>query len=149
MTITNFTPVEGLAGGLLIGLAVVLWLWLYGRVTGLSGVLGEMVLDRRQGDRVWRGLYLAGLILGVLLYEELASAGVTPSHFTVDLQTGWPLLLVAGFLVGIGTRLGNGCTSGHGVCGLARLSKRSFVSVLTFMGTGFLTVYVTHHLLGG
>lgn len=149
MTVTNFTPVEGLIGGLLIGFAVVLWLWLYGRVTGLSGVLGELVLDRRPGDRSWRLLYLVGLILGVLLYEQLAVAGVTAHHFTVDLQTRWPWLLAAGFLVGVGTRLGNGCTSGHGVCGLARLSGRSFVSVVTFMFTGAITVYVVRHLLGG
>lgn len=149
MSITSFTPWEGLVGGLLIGIATVAWLWLYGRVTGISGILGGLVLKEPAGDRSWRAWYLAGLIGGVFGYEWLTRHGLPGTHFSVDLQASWPVLLVAGFLVGVGTRLGRGCTSGHGVCGIARLSKRSFVATGTFMLAAFATVFVVRHVVGG
>lgn len=141
----HFTPWAGLAGGILIGIAVVLWFVVYGRVTGISGILGGAVWDRKTGDWGWRVVYLLGLIVGMLLYHWLTQHGLPQPHFTVDLQVGWGLMLLAGLLVGFGTRLGNGCTSGHGVCGLSRLSARSLVATLVFMAFGVLTVLVVHH----
>ncbi|WP_019529374.1 YeeE/YedE family protein [Dasania marina] len=148
MTITTFTPWTGLLGGILIGLAAVAWLWLYGRVTGISGILGGLTLDRQPGERSWRGWYLLGLIVGAVIYQWLASAGLPGEHYQVDLQVGWPLTIVAGLLVGFGTRMGNGCTSGHGVCGLANTSVRSLAATATFMATGFLTVFIVRHVVG-
>lgn len=149
MGITTFTPVDGIVGGLLIGIATVAWLWLYGRVTGISGIVGGLLLKPGPGDRSWRAWYLAGLIGGALLYFWLAGRGLPGAHFSVDLQTTWPVLLVAGFLVGFGTRIGHGCTSGHGVCGISRLSRRSMVATATFMAFGFGTVLVVRHVIGG
>lgn len=142
---TAFTPGSALAGGALIGLAASL-LWLVnGRVAGISGILGGLL--RRPGDRGWRLAFVAGLlaapvVLGWLApgFGEFAAAGGGAEM---------RLLFVAGLLVGIGTRLANGCTSGHGVCGLARLSARSLAAVAVFMGTAFAVVFVSRHLLGG
>jgi uncharacterized membrane protein YedE/YeeE len=133
---------------MLIGLAVVAWLWLYGRVTGISGIVGGLTLDRQPGERSWRGWYLVGLIVGALIYHGLTIAGLPGEHFQVELQVSWPLMIVAGLLVGFGTRLGHGCTSGHGVCGLARTSGRSLAATATFMATGFMTVFIVRHMLG-
>lgn len=148
MTLTPFTPLEGLAGGVMIGLATVAWLWLYGRVTGISGILGEAVLGHKRGERGWRLMYLAGLIAGALLYLLGLQGRLPGTYFGVDLQASWPVMILAGLLVGFGTRMGHGCTSGHGVCGLARLSGRSMVATAIFMGFGLLTVFVTRHILG-
>lgn len=149
ITLTAFTPIEGLVGGALIGLATVAWLWLYGRVTGISGFLHGAVLDVAPGDRAWRWFYLGGLVLGALLYTQvLVPHGLPGAHFGVQLQAGWPLMIVAGLLVGVGTRLANGCTSGHGVCGIARLSPRSLVATATFVAAGFAATFLTRHLLG-
>ncbi len=148
MEIVNFTPVEGLVGGLLIGLAVVAWLWLSGRVTGCSGILHGAVFEKTSGERGWRWLYMAGLIIGVVLYQALHSVGLPGAHFTVDLQVSGGVMLLAGLLVGFGTRLGNGCTSGHGVCGISRWSMRSIVATCVFMLFGFVSVWVFQHLLG-
>lgn len=145
---TTFTPVEGLIGGLLIGASSALWLWLYGRVTGISGFVGGLVLDRMPGERAWRAAFLLGLIGGAWLYTLLWHHGLPGAHFTVELPLGWAGMIVAGLLVGYGTRMGNGCTSGHGVCGMARLSKRSFAATATFMAFGFLSTFVVRHLLG-
>jgi uncharacterized membrane protein YedE/YeeE len=148
--LTTFTPVAGIVGGVLIGLATVAWLWLYGRVTGISGIVhGAAFGGHGQGEHGWRWFYLAGLIAGMLLYTwVLVPAGLPGPHFHVDLQGGWPLMLVAGFLVGFGTRMGNGCTSGHGVCGLSRLSPRSLVATVTFILFGFLSAAAIRPLLG-
>lgn len=146
---TTFTPWAGLAGGLLIGSSVAMWLWLYGRVTGISGTLAGAVVDRVPGEWGWRLIYLAGLVAGFLLYQFLAGHGLPGPSFEVDLQAGWPVMVLAGLLVGFGTRLGNGCTSGHGVCGLARLSARSLAATVTFMAFGIATVFVVQHLVGG
>jgi uncharacterized membrane protein YedE/YeeE len=138
----NFTPVSGFVGGLLIGGAAALLILANGRVAGISGILGG-ALDGAP-DRLWRGLFLIGLVVGPLAALAL---GFGPSAITVTGST--PLLIVGGLLVGIGTRIGGGCTSGHGVCGLARLSRRSLAATATFMIFGALTVFVARHLVGG
>ena len=137
-----FTPGTALAGGLMIGAAAsALWL-LVGRIAGISGILGG-VLKPVSGDLGWRLAFVAGLLVSPWLYRLVAG----PAPLEVNAPT--PVLIIAGLLVGYGTRLGSGCTSGHGVCGLSRLSPRSLVATLLFMGAGFVTVYITRHLLGG
>ncbi len=149
MTITTFTPFAGLIGGLMIGVATVAWLWLYGRVTGISGTLHGALFAARPGDRTWRWFYLAGLVAGALVYlRVLVPHGLPGPHFGVQLQVGWPLMLLAGLLVGFGTRMANGCTSGHGVCGIARLSPRSVVATATFIVFGFVATFLVRHVLG-
>ncbi|MFZ5506587.1 MAG: YeeE/YedE family protein [Pseudomonadota bacterium] len=136
-----FTPWSSLAGGVLIGLSAALLILGSGRVAGISGIVGGLL---RPGgpDTTWRLAFLGGLLAAPLLWRLFAAL---PEAQAV---TGGGLLVVAGLLVGIGTRYGSGCTSGHGVCGLSRLSPRSLVATLAFMGAGFATVYVVRHLLG-
>jgi len=131
-------------GGVMIGTAAALLFALNGRIAGVSGVLGTLILDRPTGEAPWRALFLAGLVLGALLMSLLR-----PDVAKSTLQTGWAGMVVAGLIVGFGTRMGSGCTSGHGVCGMARLSRRSFLATLTFMAAGFATVFVLRHVLGG
>ena len=139
---TAFTPFASLAGGAMIGgAAALLWLTL-GRIAGISGILGGLAHAPR-ADRGWRLAFLAGLIGAPLAY---ATAAGRPAS---DIAAGPVLLIAAGLLVGIGTRLGSGCTSGHGVCGLARLSPRSIVATAIFMATAAATVFVTRHVVGG
>lgn len=142
MTIVNFTPLTGFIGGLLIGASASLLLWLNGRIAGISGII-EGAFSRDKDDSRWRWLFLFGLVGGASLAFWLV-----PGQRVFQDVMPWPLLLLAGLLVGFGTRLGGGCTSGHGVCGLARLSPRSLVAVLTFMATGVLTVFIVRHILG-
>jgi uncharacterized membrane protein YedE/YeeE len=131
-----------LAGGVLIGAAAVLLLWLTGRIAGVSNIAGNLVFSAR-GDRLWRVLFLIGLIGGAWLYYAVSgSAPVARAHFP-----GW-LLALAGVLVGFGTSLSNGCTSGHGVCGLGRLSKRSLVATLIFLSTGVITAIIVRQVFG-
>jgi uncharacterized membrane protein YedE/YeeE len=130
------------AGGILIGVSAVLLLAFSGRIAGISGALGGLVLDRSNGDRLWRAAFLLGLLGGAaLIAMRLPQTIGTPT-------LSWGGLVLAGLLVGYGTRMGNGCTSGHGICGLARFSRRSFVATLSFMGAGFVTVFIIRHLLG-
>ena len=136
-----FTPWSALAGGALIGLAVGLFALLNGRIAGISGILGGLVRPSR-GDVGWRVAFVAGMIGAPLVYRLIAA--LPPSR----IDAGYGALLVAGFLVGIGTRYGAGCTSGHGVCGISRLSLRSLVATLLFMGAGVATVFVLRHRLG-
>ncbi len=142
MTPTSFTPISALLGGALVGLSATLLYAKLGRIAGISGVLNTAIGNSE--DRGWRLAFLLSLIGGASIWFWFAK-GVPP------LRSGFPMpsLVTAGLLVGFGTRLGNGCTSGHGICGLARLSKRSLAAVCAFMGTGFTTVYVIRHLLGG
>jgi uncharacterized protein len=137
---TGFTPVSALIGGVLIGLAATLLYAMLGRIAGISGIFNATV--EQSTERGWRVAFLLGLIAAATAW--LAFTNGAP-------RAGFPLpwLIAAGLLVGFGTRMGNGCTSGHGICGLARLSKRSLVAVLAFMGAGFVTVYVLRHLIGG
>lgn len=138
----SFTPVSATIGGLLIGLAAAL-LWLtMGRIAGISGILGGLRAVRA-GDTGWRIAFVAGLVAAPLLVE--AAGGGVPAP---RLESGPGLLVLAGLLVGFGTRLGSGCTSGHGVCGLARVSRRSLVATALFMGTAVVTVFVLRHLIG-
>ncbi len=138
---TAFTPVNGFLGGTLIGLAATLLLLANGRIAGVSGVIGGLVSPRHR-DVAWRIAFVLGLWLAALLYWA-----VRGELFPVEIRASWLTLLAAGLLVGFGTRMGGGCTSGHGVCGSARLSKRSIVATLVFMGSAALTVFVTRHVL--
>jgi uncharacterized membrane protein YedE/YeeE len=138
---THFTPIAALTGGLLVGLAAALFVVFNGRIAGISGIVGGLLRPKR-GDMAWRAAFIGGLIVAPLLYRLFAALP------EIQIDAGWPLLIVAGLFVGIGTRYGSGCTSGHGVCGLSRLSPRSMVATVTFMGAGFLTVFVVRHLLG-
>lgn len=136
-----FTPWSSLAGGVLIGIAAAMFALLNGRVAGISGVLGGL-LKPLAGDIAWRIAFIAGLVGAPLLYLLFAEVP------RPQIGAGYAGLVLAGLLVGIGTRYGSGCTSGHGVCGLSRLSARSLAATASFMGAGFLTVYVTRHLFG-
>ncbi len=138
----SWTPLSGLAGGLLIGLSASLLLLFNGRIAGCSGILGGGLFGQ-DGQRTWRLLFLLGVVAGSAVYYALG--GIAP----VDRPHFPPLLLaVAGLLVGYGTGLGNGCTSGHGVCGLGLLSVRSLVATLTFLTVGILTAVVVRHVFG-
>tara|TARA_Y100001972_G_scaffold58014_1_gene71238 strand:+ start:129 stop:566 length:438 start_codon:yes stop_codon:yes gene_type:complete len=137
-----FTPWASLAGGALIGLAAAMFLLVNGRIAGISGILGGLLVPSK-GDIAWRVAFLAGMLIAPtawLLVSALPEARIDASY---------PMLVVAGLLVGIGTRYGSGCTSGHGVCGLSRLSLRSLAATLSFMTAGFVTVYVVVHVTGG
>lgn len=137
----HFTPWSSLAGGVLIGLSAAAFILLRGRVLGISGILGGL-LGARKGDADWRLAFLVGLLAAPSV-ASLFMAPVVPR-----VEAGWLTLVLAGLLVGIGTRYGAGCTSGHGVCGIARLSPRSTVATLAFMASGATVVFVTRHLIG-
>ena len=134
-----FTPWSALIGGMLIGLAAAMFALLNGRVAGISGVLGGLFNPMR-GDIGWRVAFVGGLVVAPLGYALFATLPA------VQIDSSYVALVVAGLLVGVGTRYGAGCTSGHGVCGLSRLSPRSLVATLAFMGAGFVTVFVLRHL---
>jgi uncharacterized membrane protein YedE/YeeE len=137
---TSYGP--ALAGGVLIGLASAVLLLVHGRVAGISGIFGGL-LEPRPGDKSWRALFIAGLVAG--------AAGIAllrPGTFRFDFVRAPALLLASGVLVGFGTRLSNGCTSGHGLCGVSRFSPRSLIATLTFMAAGALTVFAGRHVLG-
>lgn len=137
----HFTPWSALAGGILIGLATAIFVLANGRVAGISGLLGS-VLNPKAPGRLDSALFIAGILVAPLLWQ------FSQALPAMDMQTGTLGLIAAGLLVGFGARLGAGCTSGHGVCGLSRLSPRSLVATLCFMGSGFATVFVARHLLG-
>ena len=140
---TTFTPVASLIGGVLIGLAAVLMMATTGRVAGVSGIVSRLLPPYQDGEAPSRAAFVAGLVLAPLLYT--AVSGLTVVH---TVSSNLPLLAVAGLLVGVGAVVGSGCTSGHGVCGMARLSPRSMASTLMFMATAFVTVFVMRHLVG-
>jgi uncharacterized protein len=139
----NFTPVSAAIGGALIGLASVLLMLLTGRIAGISGIFGGL-LNVGGEDRGWRIAFIVGLILAPLISGGIGYAIAAP-----QLPASWTVIITAGLLVGFGTRLGGGCTSGHGICGIARLSNRSIAATAIFMLTAIATVAVTRHLLGG
>ncbi|WP_037338225.1 YeeE/YedE family protein [Saccharospirillum impatiens] len=145
MEIVNFTPLSATIGGALIGLSAAFLLLVKGRVAGISGIFGGIVYPEK-GDVSWRILFIAGLVIGGFIYQWLG-AGAGVDH--IEAVVGTPWLIVAGLLVGIGTTIGTGCTSGHGICGLARRSPRSLVATVTFMATAFVTVYIVRHLVSG
>ena len=144
MEIINFTPYSALIGGALIGLSAAVLLLFKGRIAGVSGIAGGVILPEK-GDIPWRILFLVGLVLGGLLYQFF---DLSPSVENIQPVTGKLGLIVAGLLVGIGSALGTGCTSGHGICGLARRSFRSLVATLTFMLTAMITVFIVRHIVG-
>jgi len=136
----HFTPWTSAAGGILLGLASALFILFSGRILGISGIVGGL-LSPRAGDIAWRMAFVVGLLVAPALYWLIAG----PSEARID--ASWGMVVLAGLLVGVGTRMGSGCTSGHGVCGLSRLSPRSLVATLSFMGAGFVTVYAIRHVL--
>ena len=138
--VTNFTPLSALIGGALIGISAALLLWLTGRIAGVSGIMHGALLQRRDA---WRWLFLLGLVAGAGCWLWLAPPAFAP-------RSGYPvpLVLLSGVLVGFGTAQSGGCTSGHGVCGISRLSVRSIAATLTFMLTGMIGVFVVRHLFG-
>jgi uncharacterized protein len=137
---TSFTPWSALAGGILIGLAAAMLVLLNGRIAGISGVLGGLLKPKR-GDVGWRVAFVAGLVMAPLVY------GLVKGLPAPRIEADAGVLALAGMLVGVGTRYGAGCTSGHGVCGLSRLSLRSLVATIAFMVAGWVTVYVVRHAL--
>ncbi|WP_394778335.1 YeeE/YedE family protein [Undibacterium sp.] len=140
----SFTPYASLLGGVLIGLAAAMLMLFSGRIAGISGIVGGLLhFGANAGSgRGWRIAFIVGLVAAPLVYQLFAAL----PESSVD--ASWPVLIVAGLLVGFGTRYGSGCTSGHGVCGLSRLSPRSLAATLLFMAAGFVSVYVMRHLLG-
>lgn len=136
-----FAPWPALVGGIFIGIAAAMFVLLNGRIAGISGVLGGLLRSQR-GDRAWRIAFVLGLVAAPFAYRGIIGATPLP-----DIGADWGTLVLAGLMVGIGTRYGSGCTSGHGVCGLSRLSPRSLAATLAFMGAGFVTVFVLRHLL--
>ena len=136
-----FTPGSAVAGGLLIGIATAMFVLLNGRIAGVSGVLGALLKPVR-GDVAWRVAFIVGLIVAPLVFM---SFGAWPR---LKIDAGFAALVAAGLLVGVGTRYGAGCTSGHGVCGVSRLSPRSIAATVIFIAAGFITVFVLRHLLG-
>ena len=138
----NFTPLSASVGGALIGLSAVMLMLFHGKIAGISGVLSGTVFAE-SGDRMWRIFFLIGLIAGPILYKNVLRFEVA-----FEMTASWPVLITGGLLVGFGTRLGSGCTSGHGVCGLSRLSPRSFAAVGAFMISGMATVALVRQFVG-
>lgn len=137
----NFTPWSSLAGGALIGLAASLFVVGNGRIAGISGLIGSLLQRNREGASE-KALFILGLLVAPLLW------GLFKALPPIEFQSGWSGLVLAGVLVGLGTRYGSGCTSGHGVCGISRLSPRSMLATACFMLSGFFTVFVLRHLTG-
>jgi len=141
---TEFTPWASLIGGAMIGLSAVLLMLWEGRIAGISGIAGRLLPPYRDGAFLSRFGFIGGIVAAPLL---ISLASGTPVSQTISSNV--PLMVIAGLLVGFGSVWGNGCTSGHGVCGLSRLSPRSMVATSTFMATAFITVFVVRHVIGG
>ena len=141
--ITEFTPFAGLIGGALIGLSAVLLMAGAGRIAGCSGIFRSMLTLNFDGDFIWRGLFVVGLVGGTALTRPFAANAAVIALPTLGMA------IIGGLLVGFGTALSHGCTSGHGICGIARFSLRGIVATLTFMVVAIITVYIAHHVLGG
>ena len=140
---SHFTPWASLAGGVLLGLASALFILLNGRILGISGILGGLIPPKRT-DALWRLAFLAGIFISPWIFKAVAPSSILTAP---RIDAGFLLLVIAGLLVGLGTRYGSGCTSGHGVCGLARLSPRSLIATCTFMAAGFAVVFIARHLV--
>ncbi|MCW1966368.1 YeeE/YedE family protein [Polynucleobacter sp.] len=139
----SFTPIPSLLGGILLGIATALYVLLHGRILGISGIVAGL-LPPKEGDRDWRIALILGLVSAPIWAALML--GLRP---IVEIDTNWLAILLAGVLVGFGAQYSSGCTSGHGICGLSRLSPRSLVATLAFMSAGFLTVFVIRHVIGG
>jgi uncharacterized protein len=144
MPATEFTPLASTIGGMLIGVAAVIMLALNGRIAGISGIVGRLLPPYADSDALGAAWFIVGLIVAPSIYEAAAGA-----PFAQTVSGNIALMAVAGVLVGFGTGIGGGCTSGHGVCGVARLSMRSILATATFMATGFITVFLMRHAIGG
>ncbi|MFP6715644.1 MAG: YeeE/YedE thiosulfate transporter family protein [Alphaproteobacteria bacterium] len=144
MEIYNFTPLSALAGGILIGLSAVLLLTVNGRIAGISGIVHGIVAPEKPNDLDWRLLFLVGLIAGAFLYRLLNGMDTS-----IALEASILIVGGGGILTGIGTAVGSGCTSGHGICGLARRSSRSLAATISFMLVGGITVFILRHVIGG
>ncbi len=144
MEIYNFTPLSALAGGILIGLSAVLLLTVNGRIAGISGIVHGIVAPEKPNDLDWRLLFLVGLIAGAFLYRLLNGMDTS-----IALEASILIVGGGGILTGIGTAVGSGCTSGHGICGLARKSSRSLAATISFMLVGGITVFILRHVIGG
>lgn len=142
--VTEFTPLASAFGGALIGLAAVLLMTFGGRIFGATGILSGAILPTGAGDRAWRWALLAGMVSGPLAVQLM-----TGSMPAVEIPISLPMIIVGGFLVGVGVNFSSGCTSGHGVCGMARLSPRSIIATLTFMAATIVTVFIVRHVIGG
>lgn len=138
----HFTPWMSLSGGLLLGVAAAIFILVNGRVLGISGIVGGLLVPRK-GDAGWRVAFLLGLAAAPLIFRMVMPADLIQAP---RIDAGYLAVVVAGLLVGVGTRYGSGCTSGHGVCGISRMSPRSLLATITFMAAGFLTVFVLRHL---
>ncbi|MDG1731952.1 MAG: YeeE/YedE family protein [Thalassotalea sp.] len=138
---TEFTPYSALLGGILLGLSGFLLLFLNGRIAGITGIVANLFFNFSK-KLTWQIYFLIGLVLGPLV--------VMPFGFNLptDIDLGWPAIIIGGFLVGFGSRMGSGCTSGHGICGMGRFSPRSIIATISFMSAGIVTVFVIRHLLG-
>ena len=137
----SFTPIPSLVGGIILGIAAALYVLLHGRILGISGIVSGLLHPKR-GDWDWRLSLTLGLISAPFFAAILF--GILP---TIDIDASWTAIIIAGFLVGFGAQYGSGCTSGHGICGLSRLSPRSLVATLSFMTAGFLVVFIIRHLI--
>ena len=139
----SFTPIPSLLGGMLLGLAAALYVLLHGRILGISGIVSGL-LHPKITDTAWR----LSLVIGLISAPFLAALffGIFP---IIEIDSSWLAIVIAGLLVGFGAQYGSGCTSGHGICGLSRLSPRSLIATLAFMAAGFLMVFVTRHWIGG
>lgn len=140
--VTEFTPITAFIGGCLIGLSALILMLASGRVAGCSGILTNAIKGGR-GQREWRILFIIGLILGPVL------AGTMSFELPSSYNFSWPIVIIAGLVVGVGTSMANGCTSGHGICGIGRLSKRSITATCVFMAAAIITVYISRHVVGG
>lgn len=137
----HFTPLSALIGGLIIGAAAILFMLINGRIAGISGIVGGLLTPIKH-DVLWRIAFVAGLIMAPFAYGFFAPLP------EVQIDADYPLLILAGLLVGIGTRYGSGCTSGHGICGISRLSPRSIVATISFMASAIMTVFIIRHVFG-
>jgi len=138
----NFTPIASLLGGMLIGFAALILLAFNGHIAGVTGV-ARGVLTPKQNDTLWRVVFLLGLIVGPLVFQAVSGEAIAST-----ITSSTPILVIGGLLVGFGTSMGNGCTSGHGICGLGRVSKRSIAATGAFLATAIVTVYMMRHVLG-
>jgi hypothetical protein len=138
---SSFTPWTALSGGVLIGIAAAILIIFNGRIAGISGILAGLLVPQKK-ETLWRAAFILGIVATPFIWSSFATLPA------IQIDAGYPVLIVAGLLVGIGTAYGSGCTSGHGVCGMSRLSLRSVVATISFMFAGFVTVYIVRHLIG-
>jgi len=138
---SHFTPISAFIGGLIIGTSAVLFILLNGRIAGISGIVGGLLKPIKH-DVLWRVVFIVGMLMAPLVYSLFAPLP------NIQVDANYPLLVLAGLLVGFGTRYGSGCTSGHGICGISRLSPRSIIATCSFMASGIITVFLMRHVLG-